>query len=107
VRVTEKPGWERREDDLYAEAAVDVYSLMLGGEARVSTIDLKSVTLTIPPETRSGQSFRLTGLGMPHLQNPSTRGDMYVKVRADLPSRLSEEEKRLIRELARLRKNRS
>jgi curved DNA-binding protein len=104
VTVAPSPNWERREDDLYTEAPVDVYTMMLGGEARVSTIDSKSVLLTIPPETRAGQSFRLNGLGMPHLHNPSARGDLFVKVQPDLPSRLNDEEKRLWNELSRLRK---
>jgi curved DNA-binding protein len=107
VVVAEDPRWERRGDDLHAEAPVDVYTLILGGEARVSTIDSKSVLLTIPPETRQGQSFRLTGLGMPQLANPSVRGDLFVKVQADLPTRLSDEEKKLLNELARLRKRRT
>jgi DnaJ-class molecular chaperone len=85
---------------------VDVYTMMLGGQARVTTIDSRSVLLTIPPETRSGQSFRLAGLGMPHLHDPSARGDLFVNVQADLPSRLSDEEKKLIGELSRLRKRR-
>jgi curved DNA-binding protein len=107
ISVAEDPRWERRGDDLYTEAPVDVYTLLLGGEARVSTIDSKSVMLTIPPETRAGQSFRLTGLGMPRLNDPSGRGDLFVKVQADLPSHLSDEEKRLLNELARLRKRRA
>jgi curved DNA-binding protein len=107
VNVAAQTNWERREDDLHTEIAVDVYTMMLGGEARVSTIDQKSVLLTIPPETRAGQSFRLAGLGMPHLQNPSARGDLFVKVQPDLPVRLSDEEKKLIGELSRLRKRKS
>jgi curved DNA-binding protein len=106
VNVAASPKWERREDDLYTEVSVDVYTMMLGGETRVSTIDSKSVMLKIPPETRTGQSFRLAGLGMPHLRKPSARGDLLVKVRPELPTRLSEEEKKLIGELARLRKRR-
>jgi curved DNA-binding protein len=107
VTVAKSPKWERREDDLYADLAVDVYTMMLGGQTRVSTIDSKSVMLTIPPETRTGQSFRLAGLGMPHLHNPAARGDLLVKVHPELPTRLSEEEKKLIGELARLRKQKN
>jgi curved DNA-binding protein len=107
VAVAPDARWERAGDDLSTEAPVDLYTLLLGGEARVTTIDSKSVMLTIPAETRSGQSFRLTGLGMPRLGNPAARGDLLVKVQADLPTRLSDEEKKLINELARLRKRRA
>jgi curved DNA-binding protein len=107
VVVSEDPHWERKGDDLYTETPVDLYTLLLGGEIRVTTIDSKSIMLTIPPETRSGQSFRLAGLGMPRLGSPSARGDLYVKVQADLPTGLSDEEKKLVNELARLRKRRT
>ncbi|MBN2085426.1 MAG: DnaJ domain-containing protein [Anaerolineales bacterium] len=106
VVVAADPHWERKGDDLHTEIPVDVYTLLLGGEIRVTTIDSKSVMLTIPAETRSGQSFRLAGLGMPRLGNPSARGDLFVKTQADLPSGLSGEEKKLLRELAGLRKRR-
>jgi curved DNA-binding protein len=106
IAVAEDPRWQRRGDDLYSDVPVNVYTLLLGGEAPVPTVDGKTVVLTIPPETRSGQTFHLRGLGMPILGNPSQRGDLYAKVQADLPAHLTEEEKRLIGELARLRKRR-
>jgi curved DNA-binding protein len=107
VVVAPDSRWERIGDDLHTEAPVDLYTLLLGGETRVSAFDSKSVMLSIPAETRSGQSFRLAGLGMPRLGNPSARGDLLVKVQADLPTQLSDEEKKLISELARLRKQRA
>ncbi len=107
VAVAADPRWERKGDDLFMETPVDLYTLLLGGEIRVTAIDSKSVMLTIPPETRSGQSFRLAGLGMPRLGNPSARGVLFVKVQADLPTGLSGEEKKLLKELARLRKRRT
>jgi curved DNA-binding protein len=107
ITVAEDPRWQRKGDDLYAEVPVDVYTLLLGGETRVPTIDGKSVLLTVPAETRTGQSFRLAGLGMPKLGNPSARGDLFAKIQADLPTRLSDEEKKLIAELARLRKQKT
>jgi len=104
IRVADDPRWERREDDLTTEVPVDVFTMILGGEVPVSTVDSRSVLLTIPPETQTGQSIRLTGLGMPRLHNPSARGDLYVKVRAEIPTRLSETERKLLEEFARLRK---
>ncbi|MBN1440810.1 MAG: DnaJ domain-containing protein [Anaerolineales bacterium] len=106
IQVADDPHWERHGDDLHTEVPVDLYTLLLGGEARIATLDSKSVMLTVPAETRAGQSFRLAGLGMPALGDSSRRGNLIVKVQPDLPSRLSDEEKGLIRELARLRKRR-
>jgi DnaJ-class molecular chaperone len=70
---------------------------------RVPTLE-GHVALRIPPETQAGRTFRLKGLGMPSLKNPSQRGDLYVKVRVKLPENLSEREKSLFRELANLRR---
>jgi curved DNA-binding protein len=105
LRVEVKPHstFERKEQDLYCEVPVDLYTAVLGGEVRVPTLD-GAVALRIPPETQSGRTFRLQGLGMPHLHAPGQRGDLYVKVRVVLPQGLSEKEKDLFRELARLRK---
>jgi curved DNA-binding protein len=103
VNVADHPRWERREDDLYAEIPVDLYRMLLGGSVPITTIDSKSVLLTVPPETPSGKTFRLSGLGMPRLRNPSSRGDLYIKTRVELPAHLSDQEKKLLMELARLR----
>ncbi len=107
IKVEAHPRFERKGDDLYGENPVDLYTLLLGGDAPVSTLDGKQLLLTIPPETQSGRTFRLAGQGMPQLRNPSIRGDLYVKVRAELPTGLNEQEKRLYSELSRLRKKRT
>jgi curved DNA-binding protein len=107
IQVAEDPRWERVEDDLLAEIPVDVFTMILGGEVTVSTIDSKSILLKIPPATPAGQSIRLTGLGMPRLHNPPARGDLYVKVRPEIPTRLSDQERKLLEEFVRLRKRQS
>ena len=104
VQVKPHPRFERQGDDLHTELAVDLYTLVLGGEQTVTALDGRQVLLSIPPETQPGQTFRLTGLGMPRLRAGNERGDMYVRVRVELPTRLSAEEKHLFEELARKRK---
>ena len=61
--------------------------------------------LKVGPFDRRGQ-FRLRGLGMPKTQHPSLRGDLYVKVQAQLPRDLSSREQELFQELHQLRKER-
>ncbi|MGQ9518452.1 MAG: DnaJ C-terminal domain-containing protein, partial [Anaerolineae bacterium] len=103
VKVLPHPAFARKGDDLYCEVDVDLYTALLGGEVRVPTLE-GQVALRIPPETQAGRTFRLKGLGMPSLQNPSHKGDLYVKVRVKLPEKLSDREKSLFRELANLRR---
>jgi curved DNA-binding protein len=94
---------ERKGDDLYVELPVDLYVLTLGGEANVPTPKGKEIVLTIPPESGNGKQFRLSGQGMPRVGDPAQKGDLYVRLKAILPLELSEKEKSLFRELARLR----
>jgi DnaJ-class molecular chaperone len=74
---------------------------VLGGEVEVSTLKGK-VSLKIPEETQNGKTFRLAGLGMPHLGD-SSHGDLYAKVKVVLPTNLSPREKQLFQELRKLR----
>ncbi len=74
------------------------FTALLGSRTELSTID-KTVNWLIPPETDSGKTFRLKGLGMPKLGSPSKRGDLYVTVQIKLPKNLTEEQKQKLLEL--------
>jgi DnaJ-class molecular chaperone len=103
VSVKPHRRFERRGDDLYEEVAVPLTVAVLGGEVQVPTLKGK-LALTVPPETQNGRAFRLTGQGMPHLRN-SSYGDLLAKVNVILPTKLSEEEKKLFEQLSQLRSN--
>jgi curved DNA-binding protein len=103
ITVQPDPHFERDGDDLKTEAPVDLYMLILGGEALVKTLS-GQVGMKVPPETQPGRIIRLRGQGMPQLRDPQQRGDLYVKVQAKLPQHLSTEEKKLFEQLAKLRK---
>ncbi len=94
--------FERTGDDLYCEAPISLYTALLGGETSVPTMTGK-VMLKIPPETQGGKRFRLKGLGMPSLNKPERKGDLYAEVKVVLPQKLNQREKELITELATLR----
>jgi DnaJ-class molecular chaperone len=57
--------------------------------------------MTIPSQTRDGRLFRLKGQGMPGLKG-SQRGDIFVRVRIALPSRMGSQDQRLLEEWRRL-----
>ena len=92
IKVKAHPGFDRKGDDLKIRQPVDFFTALLGGETTVTTLD-KSVKLTIPPETDSGKTFRLKGLGMPKLNNPDKRGDLFATVEVQVPKNLSEDQK--------------
>ena len=101
IRVLPHPVFERKGDDLHCEVPVALYTAVLGGEVPVPTMKGK-IAMKIPPETQNGRSFRLAGQGMPHLGN-SSRGDMFARVNVVLPTKLTEKEKELFKQLNELR----
>ncbi len=103
VQVLPHPLYERDGDDLRMKLPVDLYTMILGGEVVVPTLKGR-VSLKIPAGTRTGQTFRLRGQGMPKLRQPGQFGDLYVEVEPILPTQLSEKEKELFGELASLRR---
>lgn len=102
VQIDVHPLYERKKDDLYIEFKVPVYTLILGGKFSVNTMK-GSVNIDIPAETPNGKVFRLKNLGMPIYSHENEFGDMYVKVNAEIPRNLSEEEKNLVHQLAEIR----
>jgi curved DNA-binding protein len=102
VAVRPHAAFERDGDDLRTDLPLDVYTAVLGGEARVTTLN-GDVVLSVPPETQSGKVFRLSGRGMPKLREPQAHGDLYARVVVRIPTHLSERERQLFQELAALR----
>lgn len=104
VSVQPDERFTRDGDDLRVEVPVDLYTALLGGEARVPTLS-GDVVLTVPAETQNGKTFRLSGRGMPKLRAPDTHGDLLARISVRMPTHLSDKERELIRELAQLRRS--
>ena len=91
--------FERKENDLYTDVAIDLYTAILGGQTAVVTPG-GNVTLTIPAGTQPGQAFRLAGRGMPHLKDPLKSGDLFARVKVMIPRTLNDSERETFRKLA-------
>jgi len=91
IEVLPDARFTRDGDDLNAEVTVDLFTAAVGGEARVTTL-ADTVLLKIPPRTQADRVFRLRGKGMPRLEQPSERGDLYARAKLVLPEPLSESE---------------
>ena len=102
IEVLDHSVYRREGNDLHMHLPVDLYTLILGGEVTVQTLN-RRVSLRIPPETRAGQVLRLRGQGMPTLRDPAQYGDLYVEVQPVIPQGLSQQEKDLFQQLAALR----
>ena len=102
VNITDEGQFEREGQDLYTTSLVNVLTLIIGGEAEVETPTGK-VTLTIPAGTQTDQVFRLAGRGMPHIKNPATKGDLFVRLKPQVPKYLSPKQRELLEEAARIK----
>jgi molecular chaperone DnaJ len=80
----------------YSEAA-------LGAEVPVPTLN-GSVTLKVPPGTPNGKTFRLRGKGAPRPKKGG-HGDLLVTARVDVPSKVSKEERELLKQLQEVQKD--
>ena len=100
IYVKEDPFFKRHDNDIYCEIKVSFTQAVFGAEVDVPTVDGK-VKMTIPQATQSGKIFRLRGKGVPDIFSGSGKGDQLVRVRVEVPRRLTDDQKRLLEEFAR------
>jgi curved DNA-binding protein len=98
--------FERKENDLYVNLGIDLYDAVLGSQQEVNTFKGK-VKINIPKGTESGKLLRLKGMGMPIYNNPHVFGDLYVRIKVNIPKHLSKEEIELFEKLKELRNKKS
>jgi len=99
VRLAKHPDFTVEGSDLIHEVKIAPWQAALGTELKVPTLE-GSVRLKIPPGTQGGQRFRLRELGLP--STSGRRGDLYVVVQLQVPKKLSEKERQIWTELAKL-----
>ncbi|HXF98755.1 MAG TPA: molecular chaperone DnaJ [Gaiellaceae bacterium] len=98
VRVRPDPHFLRDGDDLHAAVRVPMTDAALGATVTVPTPG-GEVELEIPPGTQPGEVRVLRGRGMPSLHGPP--GDLYVRLDVAVPTRLDDEQRRLLEQFAR------
>jgi len=98
VNVLDDPQFKREGDDLIVEVPVDLYTAVLGGEARVPTLDGKEFIVTVPQGTSSGKKIRLRGKGMPRLKGEGA-GDLLARIEIQAPANLTDEQRQLFQQL--------
>ena len=92
--------FERQDSDIFCEVPVSFAMAVFGGEIEVPTIEGK-VKMKVPAGTQPGKIFRLRSKGVAHLHDYG-RGDELVKVQVEVPTDLSAEQRRLLKEYAKV-----
>jgi molecular chaperone DnaJ len=88
--------FQRDGDDLHCVVPVSFPQAALGDELEIETLEGAAV-LKVPEGTQSGKSFRIKGKGVSHL-NSSGKGDLIVEVRVQTPSKLTKQQKDLLKQ---------
>ena len=97
IRLRKHDLFEREGDDLHCHVPVSISTAALGGEIAVPTLGGKA-TIDIPEGTQHGKTFRLRGRGIKGVRS-SYPGDLYCHINVETPVKLTEHQRKLLREL--------
>ncbi len=98
VNILPHAKFRREGDDLYITKKIDLYTAVLGGKAQVETLKGK-INITVPQGSQPGRKLRIKGFGMPKYNLPGSFGDLYVTLEVEIPTNLTEEERKLFEQL--------
>jgi len=97
VSVSASPNFKRQDMDIYSTVPLNFVTAALGGDIRISTVD-GDVLYTVAPGTQTDTKVRLRGKGVPSIRNKQVRGDHYVTLVVQVPTKLTSEQKELLRQ---------
>ena len=96
MHVRQNRQFERDGYNLWTGVTTTYPRLVLGGTAKVKTLDGKSVELNVPAGTQVGSVLRIPGEGLPKGGSTTARGDLFVRVRIEVPKTVSKEDRELL-----------
>ena len=99
VRLAKHPDFTVEGSNLIHEVKIAPWQAVLGTELKTPTLE-GTVRLKVPPGTQGGQRFRLREHGLPSASG--SRGDLYVVVQIQIPKKLSEREREIWNQIAKL-----
>ncbi|MCF8054720.1 MAG: molecular chaperone DnaJ [Deltaproteobacteria bacterium] len=97
--------YERRHEHLFARLPISFTQAALGDTITVTTLEGEE-KIKIPAGTQNGEVFRLDARGVKRL-NSFGRGDIYLEVIVEVPKKLTEYQKKLLRDFAKEERPRS
>jgi molecular chaperone DnaJ len=97
IRLKKHDIFERDDDDLHCTVPISMITAALGGEIEVPTLSGKAA-IDIPEGTQFGKQFRLRGKGIKGVRS-SMPGDLYCHISIETPVKLTEHQRKLLKEL--------
>jgi len=101
VRLLSHNIFARQGDNLYIDYLISAWDCMLGTQISIQTIDKRTLNINIPAGTQPDTTLRVTGEGVPNVKT-HTKGNLFVKVKTEIPRNLSKEQQDKIKELKNL-----
>ena len=95
VAVSRHPIFQRQDRDIFSTAPITFAQAALGGDVRIKTVD-GEVIYTVKPGTQTNTRVRLRNKGVPSLRNKQIRGDHYVTLVVEVPTKMNSEQKELL-----------
>lgn len=96
VTVSRHSVFQRHDNDIYTTVPISFATAALGGEIKVPTVD-GDVLYEVKPGTQTDTKVRLKGKGMPSVHNKAYRGDHYMTLVVQVPTKMNEEQKEALR----------
>ena len=98
IAIRNHPIFTRRGMEVYCEVPITFTQAALGGKLMIPTLDGKE-EFEIPEGTQTGKTFTMFGKGIPNVHNPKRRGNHHFTVVVETPTKLTKEQKELLRQL--------
>ncbi len=90
--------FERRGDDLYFSTSISFPQAALGDQIEIPSLEGSKIILKVPPGTESGKIFKISEKGITRF-SAKGRGSLYIKVKVNIPKKLTKKQKSLLEEL--------
>lgn len=101
IHTERDPYFERSDYDLYCAVPVSIAQAALGCDIVISSLDGKKISLKVPSGSPQGKLLRIKGEGVPYGKS-GRRGDLYVKLMVQVPSRLTNEQRTILEQYLKL-----
>jgi molecular chaperone DnaJ len=99
ISIRKHKHFMRKGDDLHLELPLLFTTATLGGDIDIPVIEGEKTTLKVPESTQNNSQFRIKGKGMSIINSGGRRGDLFIKVNLEVPTKLTAEEKSLMQQL--------
>lgn len=101
LHVSEHPNFQRQDNDLFCSVPISMTQAALGCEVSITSLDGNHISLKIPEGSTNGKMLRVKGEGVP-ISGSSRKGDLYIELSVQTPTKLSSKQKDLLRQFMEL-----